>query len=747
MTSPRPSPAANALAVIAGLAATAAGALPWVAGLFVVVQPGAARLLLGTAAAGGAAAIAAAALARRGRPAVRVATLALGLLAAASAPAFVALLARQQPAPPRAAGGAETASETGSTTAAGPRPAEATPTASERGRRPAEATPTASGGSPATPAEALRPDRLRVLQLNAWHGYPDPEGRLLPPAGASDRIERADRLASEISRLRPDVVVLQEAWCTATEGCLADRLAGGLGLHAVYARANGSLRWLGFEEGAAILSRFPIAGAETWPLPPDRDRFERRIALAARVEHPALAFDVAGAHLANGDPELAAAQAGNLLDRLASRERRPALIAGDLNLDSDHPALLRFHEAGYRDLLPGGIDHVLLDAAGSGWRPLWTEWTGSIGPDRPASGSPAEPGPVATPISDHPGILAEFQLPVAPADDDWPGDWLAVPAADAGLDADRLALAVERIGELEGVLGVLVARRGRLVAERYFRGASGQRPHNIKSASKSVLSALAGLAIEEGLLELDQPIAEILPEAAGLDDPRKRAITVRHLLTMTSGLESTSFGAYGSWVASRNWVRAALERPLLAEPGTRFSYSTGGTHLLSATISRAAGTSTHAFARRRLFEPLGIERSAWARDRQGIHVGGNNLSLLPRDMLKFGQLYLNRGRWGGRQLLPWQWTDESTRTGLAGPRGRGRIYGGYGYLWWLRGPRERGAYIASGYGGQYIYVAPAENLVVVVVSTEISKGRGWRGELFGIVRAGIAGSAIDRYER
>ncbi len=660
-----------------------------------VVQPDLVRRALVAAALGGIVAIGAAAFAGRAHPAVRVTVLSLGLLAASSSPAFVALLARQPPAEPRAAGGSAPA-----------------------------------GSSAAT-------DRLRILQLNAYHGYPDREGRLASlSAGApaaSDRLERADRLASAINRLRPDVVVLQEAWCTVTEGCLADRLAEDLELHAVYARANGSLRWLGFEEGAAILSRYPIAVPETWPLLPDRDRFEGRIALTARIDFPALPFEVVGVHVANGDPELAAAQSQHLLGQLRDRAERPVLIAGDFNLDSDHSALSRFGEAGYRDVLPGGVDHVLVDARASGWWPLWSEWS-------PQSRATA-------PISDHPGILVEFQLPVPPPDDDWTGDWQLVPAEQAGLDAGRLEPAVEDIGALEGVQGVLVARHGRLVAERYFRGSAGRRPHNMKSASKSVLSALAGLAVENGVLELDQPIADLLPEAAGLDDPGKQEITVRHLLTMTSGLESTSFGNYGSWVASRNWVRAALTRPLQAEPGTRFAYSTGGTHLLSATLARAAGRSTHDFAREHLFAALGILHSAWARDRQGIHVGGNNLSLLPRDMLKFGQLYLNRGRWAGEQLLPWQWVDESTRPGLAGPRGRGRIYGGYGYLWWLRGPRERAAYIASGYGGQYIYVSPAEDLVVVIISTEVSKGRGWRGELFGLIRDGVAGSVIDRYAR
>ena len=696
MTRPRSSFAAAAAASVAGLATVALGSAPWIAGRIVVVEPGAARLALAAAALSGIASIGVAALARRAHPALRGTVLSLGLLAAASSAAFVALLAQQQPAEPRQAGGPASAESTATT------------------------------------------DRLRVLQLNAYHGYPDSEGRLLQPAADSDRLERADRLTAAIARLRPDIVVLQEAWCTVGEGCLADRLAEDLDLHAVYARANGSLRWLGFEEGAAILSRFPIADPATWRLQPDRDRFERRIALTARIDHPVLPFQVVGVHAANGDPELAAAQTEDLLERILARPERPALVAGDLNLDSSHPVLSRYGEAGYRDLLPGGIDHVLLDAEASGWWPLWSEWS-----LQPHAAAPR----LAPAISDHPGVLIEFQLPVPSADHDWSGDWQLVPADQVGLDADRLDQSVEDIGALDGVQGVLIARRGRLVAERYFRGAAGHRPHNLKSASKSVLSALAGLAVEEGVLELDQPIADVLPEAADLDDPRKQAITVRHLLTMTSGLGSTSFGNYGSWVASRNWVLAAMARPLEAAPGTRFSYSTGGTHLLSATLARAAGKSTHDFAREHLFGPLGIRHSAWARDPQGIHVGGNNLSLLPRDMLKFGQLYLNRGRWDGRQILPWQWVDESTRPGLAGPRGRGRIYGGYGYLWWLRGPRERGAYIASGYGGQYIYVSPAEDLVVVVISTEISKGRGWRGELFGIVRVGIAGSVIDPYER
>ncbi len=700
------------LAAAAGVAAGALGALPWFAGLFIVVEPGLARAFMIAGAAGGAAAVLAAAALRQGHPAVRATVLAVGVLAAASGPVLFHTVADRTPAEPRPAG------RTGS----------------------------------AAPAPV--PDRLRLLQVSVDHGYPDPGRRLPGRSRPADRRIRADRLAADIRRLGPDVIVLREAWCAVGEGCLVDRLARELGLHTVYAQANGSLRWLGFETGSAILSRFPIGGPGIWPLAAGRDAGERGIALFARIDHPDLPFDLVGVDLASsGDAGSAAgARTADLLDRILAAPERPVLVVGDLNLPGRRAALGRFREAGYRDLQGSDLEnsggnHVLVDAA-AGWRPLRIE---SPRPRRtmpPAGGVSAGRSEGAGGHVDHPpGILVELQLPVPPGNDNWTGAWRTASAAEAGFDPGRLATALDRIGELDGLQGVLVARHGRLVAEHYFRGAAGHRPHNLKSASKSVLSALAGLAAAQGLLDLDQPIAGVLPAAAELDDPGKRAITVRHLLTMTSGLESTSFDNYGSWVASPNWVRAALMQPLQAAPGTRFSYSTGDTHLLSAVLARAVGKGAHAFAREQLFAPLGIRRSAWARDRQGIDMGGNNLLLLPRDMLKFGQLYLNRGRWAGKQLLPWQWVDESTRPGLVGPRQGGRIYGGYGYLWWLRGPRERGAYVASGYGGQYIYVSPAEDIVVVVISTEVSKGRSWRNELFGIVRRGIAGSVLDPYER
>jgi CubicO group peptidase (beta-lactamase class C family) len=172
------------------------------------------------------------------------------------------------------------------------------------------------------------------------------------------------------------------------------------------------------------------------------------------------------------------------------------------------------------------------------------------------------------------------------------GAWSVGAVQEHAADPARLQAAVRQIGAMRGVYGVLVVHRGELVVERYFRDGYREKPHNLKSASKSVLSALVGIAVDEGYLDLDQPLSEILPEARSLEDPRKGAITVRHLLSMTSGLEPTSYETYNEWVAGSDWVRGALELPLVAEPGSLFQYSTGNTHLLSAALAAATGSST-----------------------------------------------------------------------------------------------------------------------------------------------------------
>ncbi len=304
-------------------------------------------------------------------------------------------------------------------------------------------------------------------------------------------------------------------------------------------------------------------------------------------------------------------------------------------------------------------------------------------------------------------------------------------ALAAGLDPEAVARVAATIRALPGTRSLLVVEAGATRFEERWDGSGAGAPVNIKSAAKSLLSALVGIALERGdLRSLETPVAELLPQASSdLSDPVKRSLTVRHLLTMTSGLESTSGEGYGSWVASRDWVRYVVAGPLVTAPGRQFTYSTGNSHLLSAILTRVTGRATGDFAREVLLEPLGIEAS-WSRDPQGIDLGGNEMTMTPRALARFGQLYLQGGFWNGRQVLPAAWVEESTRQHAEGWPDR---YGAYGYLWWLPPGRPGGAYMGVGYGGQFLYVAPEAQLVVVVTSTLEGKGTEWDRKLLTIL--------------
>lgn len=269
--------------------------------------------------------------------------------------------------------------------------------------------------------------------------------------------------------------------------------------------------------------------------------------------------------------------------------------------------------------------------------------------------------------------------------------------------------------DLPLLTSLLVTQHGQRVLEQYYRGMTADRPVNVKSISKTLLSPLVGIAIRDGQLRgLDQPVADMLgPRLAGALDDGKRRITLAHLLTMTAGIEGTSFGNYGAWVSSPNWVRDALARPLVCEPGSCWEYSTGNTHLVSAVLTRATGRSTLAYARAVLFDPLGIPLEPWDRDPQGIYLGGNNMRLRPRDLATLGQLYLDGGRAGGRQLVPAEWIRASLAPRVSSP------WNGYdyGYLWWSRDLAGERVYFAWGYGGQFLFVVPGLDATVVATSS------------------------------
>lgn len=284
---------------------------------------------------------------------------------------------------------------------------------------------------------------------------------------------------------------------------------------------------------------------------------------------------------------------------------------------------------------------------------------------------------------------------------------------------------IRSVAAIPGVSGFMVVQNGELIHEQYWNGHRRDRPQNIKSASKTVLSALVGIAIRQGhIASVDDPIQRYIPDwVDSLQPPEKRDITIRHLLTMSSGLQSTSFGSYGAWVNTRDWVKSALDQPLMSEPGSRMSYSTGDTHILSAVLTAATGMSTLRYAQQHLFTPLGVRIGGWDRDPKGIYFGGNNMSLSPEALLAFGQMYLNEGMHNGKQVVPKEWVDESMRTRFVAtsfnPRGHS-----YGYLWWNNVFGGHQAYFAWGYGGQYVFVIPSLDAVVVITCNPDSRTRG-----------------------
>jgi CubicO group peptidase (beta-lactamase class C family) len=298
--------------------------------------------------------------------------------------------------------------------------------------------------------------------------------------------------------------------------------------------------------------------------------------------------------------------------------------------------------------------------------------------------------------------------------------------------------ALAQAKDLPRLHSLIVSRRGEVVLERYFNGARATRPANVKSVSKSVVSALVGIAIDRRLIpDVETPIATWFPELKKDREPIKATITVEDLLTMRSGLESTSNRNYGAWVQSRNWVRYALGRPLISEPGSSMQYSTGNSHLLSAILTTAARSSTWRFANDMLGKPLGFRFPQWPRDPHGIYFGGNDMLMTPRQMLAFGELYLNRGRVGNAQVVPRAWVEQSFV-----PRGRSPISGTeYGYGWWIREMGGHRAHYAWGFGGQYIFVVPDLDLVVATTSasTVAEDRRSHRQNVFDLVEQLIAG--------
>lgn len=313
--------------------------------------------------------------------------------------------------------------------------------------------------------------------------------------------------------------------------------------------------------------------------------------------------------------------------------------------------------------------------------------------------------------------------------------------ATKGLEPVRLQAVVSQAAQLPRLRSLLVLRDGEtLAAHRFNGGPPLDRPVNIKSASKSVLSALVGVAIARGVLSgADQPVLSVLQnDAPANPDPRLRRLTVGQLLSMQAGLERTSGPHYGRWVSSPNWVRYALSRPFVEEPGGAMLYSTGSSHLVSALLTRASGRSTLQLAREWLGEPLRVEIPPWPRDPQGIYFGGNDMLMSPQALARFGELYRNGGRIEGRQVVPETWIAESWRPRTVSPWSGNP----YGYGWFLSEVGGHPVRFAWGYGGQMLYILPDLRLTVVMTSDPYAPREGDHiGALHRLLATGIIPAA------
>ena len=300
------------------------------------------------------------------------------------------------------------------------------------------------------------------------------------------------------------------------------------------------------------------------------------------------------------------------------------------------------------------------------------------------------------------------------------GTWPVATPEEVGVDSSALVEMIEFAREQKTpVHSVQLVRHGRLVLDAYFHPYNDRIRHDVASVTKSITSTLIGLAIAKGhVRDVNQPILSFFPGRDVTFAAQKSKLTLEHLLTMQSGFDCgvemnnpriNVDTRLDEMRRSANWIQYALDMPIAVEPGTRFRYCNANCHLLSAIITRATGTNALGFARREWFEPLGIRDVAWPADPHGNNYGWGDLQIHPRDMAKLGQLFLQRGRWGERQVIPERWIETATRPHVEQTGGNDQ----YGYLWWIPGPPYPGVFEAIGRGGQRITVWPAKKLVLV----------------------------------
>jgi CubicO group peptidase (beta-lactamase class C family) len=319
------------------------------------------------------------------------------------------------------------------------------------------------------------------------------------------------------------------------------------------------------------------------------------------------------------------------------------------------------------------------------------------------------------------GCQAFGQRPAEPAS--WPTEtWRAAPPEAAGFRSDKIAEALLAIRDEEiPIHSLMIVRNGSVVADATFYPYEASKIHDLASVTKSVMTTLIGIAIDQGKLELDDTMVSFFPERtiANLDE-RKERITVGHLASMSSGLECTEAmeATQREMMATEDWVQFALDLPVAWEPGTHFIYCNPAIHLLSAILQQATGMTALEFAQANLFEPLGIHDVEWTADPQGTNRGWGDLFLRSQDAAKLGFLWLYQGKWEDRQIVSPEWVAAASERRMTGT-GRAEDYG---YAWWISAEDEELQFVmANGAGGQTVRVYPALDMILVTTGAGLEQ--------------------------
>lgn len=334
----------------------------------------------------------------------------------------------------------------------------------------------------------------------------------------------------------------------------------------------------------------------------------------------------------------------------------------------------------------------------------------------------------------------------------WPTQgWITSTPAEQGMDAQRVAAGIAQLEtDFRNLDSLLIVRHGFLVVEKYYVDYGPTKSQGIASVNKSFLSALIGIAIEQGAIPgVDQKMMDYFPEYASTVDGDAYDITLDNLLTMTSGFYWPEDEPYPSFVEnafnSAAPQEALFQSPIIDKPGSRFNYCTACTHVLSIILQDATGMPAQDFAQKFLMDPIGISPESWYWNRNalGYNTGGWGFEMTPRDMAKFGYLYLNNGNWDGEQVIPAEWVRESRRSQIDlgdSPIPPFRNYG-YGYLWWTTSLGGHPVYYALGHGGQFIYILPTLDMIVVITERmEINRF----GDPAEIIKDYFAASILDQ---